>query len=524
MDSSQFRAAAKEAIDEIATYYETLPSRPVLSTVTPGYLRPLLPESPPEEGEPWEKIQADISRVIMPGLTHWNSPKFMAFFPCNSSFPAMLGEMYSGAFNAAAFNWICSPAITELETVMMDWVAQLLALPKEFLSHGEGGGIIQGTASEVTVTALVAARERIIRRKLIDMPEGEEKIDTAADIRGKLVALGSEHAHSSTQKAALVAGTRYRSVPAPKETNYAVTASALRQTIQECRARGHEPFYFTITLGSTGTCAIDDLNGIAALAATEPNLWIHVDAAYAGSALLLPEYQHLCPPLAAFDSFNFNLHKWLLVNFDCSAFFVKRRKDLIDTYSITPSYLRNPHSEAGLVTDYRDWQIPLGRRFRSLKVWFVLRSFGAQGLRTFVRRTVALGVFFADLIKRRPDVFGLVTEPAFGLVTFQIRNLGPLGAGARANRVVPVRDALTNGFEPDADAQYAELVNQKTREVYEAVNAKGEFFLTSTVVGGQYVIRVVSATLLSEEKYMERLFDVLVKEAGGDVEQNGETC
>ncbi|KAF1936131.1 dopa decarboxylase-like protein [Clathrospora elynae] len=522
MDSSQFRDAAKGAVDEIANYYDTLEERPVLPSVAPGYLRPLLPDSTPEEGESWDKIQADIDRVIMPGLTHWQSPKFMAFFPCNSSFPAMLGDMYSGAFNAAAFNWICSPAVTELETVMMDWVAKLIALPKEFLSDGEGGGIIQGTASEVVVTAVVAARERLVRRKLADMPESEERMDKAADIRGRLVALGSEQAHSSTQKAAMIAGTRYRSVPAPKETNFSVTAAALRKTIEECREKGLEPYYFTITIGSTGTCAIDDLQGIAALAKEYPDLWIHVDAAYAGSALVCPEYQHLCPPIAAFDSFNFNLHKWLLVNFDCSAFFIKRRKDLMDTYSITPSYLRNPHSDQGMVTDYRDWQIPLGRRFRSLKVWFVLRSYGVNGLRALIRKHIDLGEYMHDLLKSRPDIFTVVTEPAFGLVTFQINPSPPSSAPTTTeDEAHPRHEACLNGLT-SSDTQKA---NQTTKQVYEKMNAKGEFFLTSTVAGGRYVIRVVSATLLSEEKYINGVFDALVRVAtreGEDEEEKEE--
>ncbi|CAE7033135.1 hypothetical protein P3342_007006 [Pyrenophora teres f. teres] len=509
MDSSQFREAAKGAIDDIANYYDTLESRNVLPSVSPGYLRPLLPTSTPSEGESWETIKADIGRVIIPGLTHWQSPKFMAFFPCNSSFEAMLGEMYSGAFNAAAFNWICSPAVTELETIVMDWVAKLIALPKEFLSDGEGGGIIQGTASEVVLTALVAARERIIRRKLGDMPEGEERMDKAADIRSKLVALGSEHAHSSTQKAAMIAGVRYRNVAAPESTNYSVTASALRQTILSCREKGLEPFYFTITIGSTGTCAIDDLEGIAALTQEFPDIWIHVDAAYAGSALVCPEYQHLCKPISSFDSFNFNLHKWLLVNFDCSAFFVKKRRDLMDTYSITPSYLRNPHSEQGLVTDYRDWQIPLGRRFRSLKVWFVLRSYGVSGLQAFIRKHIQLGEYFASLLESKKDMFSITTKPSFGLVSFQILPQAP--RDAKADQPDPRHEAYTNDFQPNAEAQYREAVNATTKSVYEEVNKKGEFFLTSTVLEGKYVIRVVSATVKSEEKWMKALFDVLVK-------------
>jgi aromatic-L-amino-acid decarboxylase len=531
MDSSQFRDAARSAIDEsesvltefelhksdvatVAQYYDTIADRPVLPSVAPGYLKPLLPDGPPEEGESWDKIQADIDRVIMPGLTHWQSPKYMAFFPCNSSFPAMLGEMYSAAFNAAAFNWICSPAVTELETVMMDWMANLLGLPKCYLSEGEGGGIIQGTASEVVVTALVAARERIIRRKLKDMPEGEEKMDKAAEMRGKLVALGSEHAHSSTQKAALIAGTRFRTVPAPREDGFRVTATALRKRIEECRAKGLEPFFFTITLGSTATCAVDDFDGIASLAKEFPDMWIHVDAAYAGSALVCPEYQHLCAPMEHFDSFNFNLHKWLLVNFDCSAFFIKKRRDLTDTYSITPSYLRNEFTDKGLVTDYRDWQIPLGRRFRSLKLWFVLRTYGVNGLRAMIRKHVKLGEYFHDLVQSRSDLFSVVTGPDFALTTFHVKpRTRSSSSRTTANKPNPVHEAYLNDFTPDAEAQYRENTNQVTKQVYERVNAQGEFFLTSTVVCGVYIIRVVSATLNAEEKYLKRVFDVLVEMA-----------
>jgi aromatic-L-amino-acid decarboxylase len=450
----------------------------------------------------------------MPGLTHWQSPKFMAFYPCNSSFPGMLGEMYSGAFNAAAFNWICSPAVTELETIVMDWLAKLLALPECYLSEGEGGGIIQGTASEVVVTAVVAARERLIRRRLAHVPEGEDKIDKAAEMRGKMVALGSEHAHSSTQKAAIIAGTRFRSVTATRSSNFGVTGAALRSTIEACLAKGLEPFYFTATIGSTATCAIDDLEGIAAVAADYPDIWIHVDAAYAGSALVCPEYQHLCPPLASFDSFNFNLHKWLLVNFDCSAFFIKKRKDLIDTYSIMPSFLRNNFSESGLVTDYRDWQIPLGRRFRSLKVWFVLRTYGVNGLRAFIRNHVKLGEYFNGLLNERKDLFTVITPSAFGLTTFHINPSSNFHVSdhSAAEEAEPTLKVNTNGDSTNgAETQFREAANQITKEVYEKVNAQGEYFLTSTVVDGIYVIRVVSATVNAEEKYLKGIFDLLVE-------------
>ncbi|CAI6332283.1 unnamed protein product [Periconia digitata] len=497
MDSSQFREAANSAIDEIVQYYDTLATRPVLPSVTPGYLKPLLPQGPPEEGEQWPQIQADIEKVIQPGLTHWQHPKYMAFFPANASYPGILGEMYSSTFTAAAFNWICSPAITELETVVLDWVAKMLALPDCFLSDspGGGGGIIQGTASEVIVTAVVAARERIVRKNLLaegfTSPDAEEALDRAADIRGKLVALGSEHAHSSTQKAAIIAGTRYRSVSAPRNANFSVTASSLRSTIEACKAKGLTPFYFTATLGSTNTCAVDDLEGIAAVARDYPDIWVHVDAAYAGSALICPEYQHLTGPMSSFSSFNLNLHKWMLVNFDCSAFYVKSRKDLTDTFTLTPAYLRNSYTDSGLVTDYRDWQIPLGRRFRSLKLWFVLRTYGVKGLQQFIRKGIKLGEFFNGLVDSRPDLFTVVTPAAFALTTFQV--------------------SPGNG-EPNANSDTDEA-NRLTKAVFEKVDQQREFFITSSVVGGIYVIRIVSANERAEEKYVQEVFETLVKAA-----------
>jgi aromatic-L-amino-acid decarboxylase len=424
----------------------------------------------------------------------------MAFFPCNSSFPSMLGDMYSGAFSAAGFNWISSPAVTELETIVMDWVAKLISLPRCFLNDGEGGGIIQGTASVVITTTVVAARERIIRRRLKNTEEGEEKLDEAAKMRAKLVVLGSEHVHSSTQKAASIAGIRFCSVAAPASTGYAVTASALRGTIEACIEKGLEPCYFTATLGSTSTCAIDDLIGIAELSTEYPDIWIHVDAAYVGSALVCPEYQYLSSSMESFDSFNFNLHKWLPVTFDCSAFYVKRRKDLIDTFNITPPYLRNEFSDKGFVTDYRDWEIPLGRRFRALKIWFVLRSYGVNGLRKLIRGHIKLGEYFHGLLKSRADLFTVITGPVFGLTVFVLN---------------PKR------VERATAAQILEERNRATKEVYEAVNQKKEFYLTSTVLDGIYAIRVVSATENAEERYLRKLFELLVRLAEANIEKSG---
>lgn len=412
----------------------------------------------------------------------------MAFFPANSTYPGMLGELYSAAFTAPAFNWICSPAVTELETIVLDWLAKLLNLPSCYLSTGEGGGVIQGSASEAIVTAMVAARDKYLR-EMTQHLTGEEQEDAIAHRRSKLVALGSDMAHSSTQKAAQIAGVRYRSVPTRIEDEFSMTGEALQKTIEQCKAQGLEPFYLTTTLGTTSTCAIDDFASIASVlnASCPPGpgeIWVHVDAAYAGAALVCPEYQQLTSSFQHFHSFDMNMHKWLLTNFDASCLFIKKRKDLIDALSITPSYLRNEFTESGLVTDYRDWQIPLGRRFRALKIWFVMRTYGVKGLQAHIRRHIKLGELFHSLLKSRSDLFNLITGPSFALNVFN---------------VVPKR--------PDASRA---VIDELTREVYELINKRGEIYITSSVIGGIYAIRVVSANPLAEEKYVRKAFQILV--------------
>ena len=400
----------------------------------------------------------------------------------------MLGELYSAAFTAPAFNWICSPAVTELETIVLDWLAKLLNLPECYLSTTHGGGVIQGSASEAIVTVMVAARDKYLRETTSHL-SGLELENAIAHKRSTMVALGSDAAHSSTQKAAQIAGVRYRSVPVTKEDSFAMTGAGLEEVLQQCKAQGLEPFFLTATLGSTSTCAVDDFGSVAStLAKNAPpdvpgEIWVHVDAAYAGVALVCPEFQHLTESFGHFHSFNTNMHKWLLTNFDASCLFVKKRKDLIDALSILPSYLRNEFSESGLVTDYRDWQIPLGRRFRSLKIWFVLRTYGVNGLQAHIRKHVKLGELFAGLIKTRGDLFEIVTGPTFALTVF---NAVPKVAGKEEQDIL-------------------------TKEVYELVNKRGEIYITSSVVGGAYVIRVVSANPLAEEKNVRRAFEILVE-------------
>ena len=303
-------------IRAVIQHYENTRDMSVVSKVQPGYLAPQLPTEAPEHGQPWEDIRQDISKLIVPGLTNWQHPAFMAYFPSNVSYPGILGELYSSVYSAPAFNWICSPAITELETVMMDWVAQMIGLPECFLSKTEGGGVIQGTASEAIVTVMVAARERALSRLTSQHKDDKVREDAKDALRGKLVAFGSEQAHSSTQKGAIIAGTKIRTLPVERKDAYAIRGSTLRRALEEAKEEGLVPFYLTVSLGTTGTCAVDDFSEIVDVLREWPDIWVHVDAAYAGSALCLPEYQHHAKLFSSFDSVDFNMHKWMLTNFD----------------------------------------------------------------------------------------------------------------------------------------------------------------------------------------------------------------
>lgn len=492
MDSQQFRTAARAAVDEIADYFDTIQDRNVLPDVEPGYLKALLPDAAPETGESWDEIQKDISTKIMPGLTHWQSPNFMAFFPSASSYPGILGELYSAAFTGPAFNWICSPVITELETIVLDWLTKALKLPACFLSSGEGGGVIQGSASESVVTVMVAARERYLRNATAHL-EGDAQTAAIAAKRGKLVAIGSDMAHSSIQKASMITGTNYVSIPTRREDNFCMTGESLRRTLRSCIDDGLEPFILTATLGTTATCAVDRLGEIVDVLRDFPEIWAHVDAAYAGAALVCEEYQHHTEHFASFDSFDMNMHKWLLTNFDASCLYIKHRADLIKALSITPRYLQNEHSESGLVIDYRDWQIPLGRRFRSLKIWFVLRTYGLEGLKAYIRRHVGLGELFGSLLESRADLFRILSKPAFGLTVFY----------AAPRRIAP------EAPEPEDPSE----LNSLTTAIYERVLQRKDLFLTKTEIHGLCAIRVVSANAKAEEKYVRRAFDIIVDAA-----------
>uniref|UniRef100_A0A8D1NF48 Aromatic-L-amino-acid decarboxylase n=1 Tax=Sus scrofa TaxID=9823 RepID=A0A8D1NF48_PIG len=391
MNASDFRRRGKEMVDYMADYLEGIEGRQVYPDVQPGYLRPLIPATAPQEPDTFEDILQDVEKIIMPGVTHWHSPYFFAYFPTASSYPAMLADMLCGAIGCIGFSWAASPACTELETVMMDWLGKMLQLPEAFLAGeaGEGGGVIQGSASEATLVALLAARTKVTRRLQAASPGL-----TQGAVLEKLVAYASDQV--------------------------------------------------VATLGTTSCCSFDNLLEVGPIC-HEEDIWLHVDAAYAGSAFICPEFRHLLNGVEFADSFNFNPHKWLLVNFDCSAMWVKRRTDLTGAFKLDPVYLKHSHQDSGLITDYRHWQLPLGRRFRSLKMWFVFRMYGVKGLQAYIRKHVQLSHEFEAFVLQDPR-FEVCAEVTLGLVCFRLKGSDGLNEAllerinsARKIHLVPCR-------------------------------------------------------------------------------------
>ncbi|XP_021950777.1 aromatic-L-amino-acid decarboxylase [Folsomia candida] len=413
MEADEFRDFGEAMLKYITDYLENIRDRRVLPTVKPGYLRDLIPEEAPEDGEKWQDIMKDIERVIMPGVTHWHSPHFHAYYPTANSYPAIVADMLSGAIACIGFTWIASPACTELEVVMMDWLGKLLDLPAKFLasgSDGKGGGVIQGTASEGTLVALLSARARTV--KAYAKTSGYDE----STFLGRLVAYTSDQSHSSVERASLLGGIKMRIVKT--DGSLSMRGDVLKATILEDKAKGLIPFFVVATLGTTNSCAFDNLDEIGDVC-VEQKIWLHVDAAYAGSAFICEEYRYLMTGVGKADSFNFNPHKWLLVNFDCSAMWVANANELVDAFNVDPLYLK--HDMQGKAPDYRHWQIPLGRRFRSLKLWFVMRSYGSKKLQEHVRGQIALSHEFKKLVMQDAR-FEISAPVVLGLVCFRMNN------------------------------------------------------------------------------------------------------
>jgi aromatic-L-amino-acid decarboxylase len=436
-----------------------------MSVVEPGALRGGLPSAAPERGEAFEVIYGDLEKWILPGVTHWQSPNFFGYFPCNNSGPSILGDLISSGLGVQGMLWATSPACTELEMVVLDWMVEALGLPERFSSDGAGGGVIQDSASSAVLCALVAARERASGGEV--NREGN---------RGQLVAYASSQAHSSVEKAMGIAGLGRENLRLVEvDEAYAMRVEALERAIAADRAAGLVPFFVCATVGTTSSTAIDPVGAIGEVCRRE-GLWLHVDSAYAGVAAICSEYRFVNAGLEMADSYCFNPHKWLLTNFDCSCFFVADRLALISALSILPEYLKNEATQSGGVIDYRDWQVPLGRRFRSLKLWFVLRYYGKEGLRRHVRHHVRMAEEFAGWVRSSPD-FELVVEPRLSLVCFR-----------------------KNGSD------------ELNRDLLEWLNRSGRLFLTHTMLGGRYVLRLCVGQWRTEERHVRAAWEAVSAE------------
>ncbi|XP_077252755.1 pyridoxal phosphate (PLP)-dependent transferases superfamily protein [Tasmannia lanceolata] len=473
MDAEQLRENAHKMVDFIADYYKSIENFPVRSQVQPGYLHELLPDSAPNHPEPLQDVLDDVRQKILPGVTHWQSPDYFAYFPSNSSTAGFLGEMLSAGFNIVGFSWITSPAATELEIIVLDWLAKMLKLPKHFLSVGQGGGVIQGTASEAVLVVLLAARDRVLRSV------GKNSI-------GKLTVYASDQAHSALQKACQIAGIHpenYRLLKTDSSTDYALSPNVLYEAISDDISAGLIPLFLCATVGTTSSTAVDPLPALGKIAKGY-GMWFHVDAAYAGSACICPEYRHYIDGLEEADSFNMNAHKWFLTNFDCSVLWVKDRNALIQSLSTNPEFLKNKASEANTVVDYKDWQIPLGRRFRSLKLWMVLRLYGLENLQSHIRNHIRLAEQFEELVVADPR-FEVVVPRTFSLVCF---------------RLLSSPDDQDNG-------------NRLNHNLLEAVNSSGKIFISHTVLSGKFILRFVVGAPLTEERHVKAAWKVLQDQA-----------
>jgi len=466
MELETFRRHGHAAVDWVVDYLKNVEQYPVLSRVKPGGIRAQLPEHPPQQGESFERMLADVQNIILPGITHWQSPNFFAFFPGNSSPPAILGEIISAGLGVQGMLWATSPACTELETHVLDWLVEMLGLPERFSSKSRGGGVIQHSASDATLCALLAARERCTK--------GESNHKGG---NGRLVAYASAHAHSSLEKDCRIAGIGSDNLRLiAVDENFAMRPAALEAQIEKDLAAGLTPFFVMACVGTTSSLALDPVRAVADVC-RKHGLWLHVDAAMAGTAGLCPEFRFIHDGVEDADSYVFNPHKWMFTNFDCTAFFVADRQALIGTLSILPEYLRNQASEAGAVIDYRDWHVPLGRRFRALKLWFVIRHYGVEGLQFHIREHVRLAQAFKQWV-RESRQFELVVDCPLNLICFRHR---------------------------DGDAA--------TERVHKAVNESGAMYLTHTKLNDRYTLRMNIGQTRTEERHVQMAWERLSEAA-----------
>ncbi|EFX79676.1 hypothetical protein DAPPUDRAFT_304481 [Daphnia pulex] len=453
-------------VDYIADYLQNIRQRRVFPDVKPGYIRHLLPEQAPELGEDWDTIFADVERVVMPGVTHWQSPYMHAYFPALNSFPSLLGDMLADAIGCLGFTWASSPACTELESLVMDWLGKMIGLPSEFLharSDSLGGGVIQTTASESTFVALLAGRTEAIRRYKIQYPDLED-----AEINSRLVGYCSDQAHSSVEKAGLIGLVKLRYIESDDELS--MRGDTLATAIAQDREKGLIPFFVCATLGTTGACAFDHLREIGIVCKSD-DIWLHVDAAYAGTAFLCPEFRHWLDGIEFADSIAFNPSKWMMVHFDCTAMWVKNSGALHRTFNVEPLYLK--HENSGMAIDYMHWQIPLSKRFRALKLWFVIRSYGLNGLQKHVRHGVRLAKEFENMVKS-DGRFEIPAARHLGMVVFRLK--GP---------------------------------NDLTEALLKKINTSGKLHCVPAALKGNYVIRFTVTSSHTKLTDIERDWEII---------------
>ncbi len=462
MTPEEFKKHGYAAIDWIARYMEDVERYPVLSQSKPGEIRDKLPLKPPERGEPFENMLTDLENLILPGITHWQSPNFFAYFPANTSGPSILGELLSAGLGVQGMLWATSPACTELESHVLDWLVDMLGLPDKFKTTGSGGGVIQDSASSASLCALLTARECATEFKI-----NQNGVDRP------LIAYTSEQTHSSIEKATKIAGIGQNNLRLIKvDDRYAMCPMALEHAIKRDREAGYTPFFVCATVGTTSSAAVDPVRKIGEICRAN-KIWLHVDAALAGSAALCPEFRWLHDGVEFADSYCFNPHKWMLTNFDCDCLYVGDRAALTQTLGILPEYLKNSASDSGAVIDYRDWQIPLGRRFRALKLWFVIRYYGIEGIGQHIRRHVELAGEFANWVEKDAD-FTLGAPVSLNLVCFRHR------AGDAFNR---------------------RLIGR--------LNASGKLYLTHTKLDNQFTLRMAIGSTLSEFRHVQAAWETI---------------
>jgi len=465
----EFKQHGHALIDWIAEYLEGVERYPVASRVQPGDIRRSLPEHPPTGAEPFEEVLADLDRVVMPGITHWQHPSFFAYFPGNSSYAAILGDLAAAGLGVQGMSWVTSPACTEVETLMLDWMQELLGLPERFRSTSDhGGGVIQGSASEATLASILAARWRATGGAV-----------NADGDTSHLVAYATAQSHSSIEKGLRIAGIgtdRVRLVP--HDEAFAMRADALEAMVEADLAAGLTPFWVCSSHGTTSSMAFDPTPAIGRIAQRH-SMWLHVDAAMSGIAALAPELRWVNDGLELADSYCTNPHKWMGVNFDCDLFYTADRAALLGALSILPEYLRSKAAESGAVIDYRDWQIPLGRRFRSLKLWFTIRNGGVPEAIDMIRRHVALTSELAATVRADPR-FEIVAPHPLNLLCVRL-------------------------VEGDA----------ATDSLIERANASGQALFTRTVLDGRVACRISVGGRGTEARHVDGAWELLQSLAGG---------